>query len=965
MNTLKSAFISHSTTNDSYVAELESFLRRLGYTKVFNDVHSIQPDEQFWPSIEQGIRGHDDLIVVITTASAVSDWVRREVEFARSLNKIIIPIWIEDCALPATFADRDVIDFRPSNRTKLIQRLSPPRFIHHAAEHFLGREPQLALLDEAWTNGTNVLSIIAWGGVGKTALITEWVQTRFIDKQWKTDDGQPALASYFDWTFYDQGTRSLADGTEARTGSVGDFFEQALLFFDDPSPNLPGKGRRLANLIRQQRSLLILDGVEPLQQPPGHPQAGRLLDPDLRDLLAALAQSNPGLCLLTSRQALTDLHSLRRTAHKEHELEDLPVPIAILLLRQLQIKGTDQELAGASEKFGCHALSLTLLGRYLFDAHSGDIARTDRIRDLQHADILTREDRHRTAWLILETYENWLATAQADGNPKTLAILRLTGLFDRTATADCLAALPAEPIIPGLTNAICGMADDEWNILLKRLERAHLIKLRELQSDRSSSSVPRLAFDAHPLLREYFAKRLKLTQPEAFKTAHSLLFDHLCQSTEDRPDTLEKLQPLYDAVYHGCLSNRHEESRSKVYRDRILRGTSHDGFFSTRKLGAYNADLAALAAFFDKPWTRINPNLSPANQTWLMNQAVIRLRAIGRLSDATEVTAIPGYIEAPDNEWKGDALSAMSANNLCVLNSKLGDLDGAIFYGHKAIQFADKSNHKSWPYITRSMTADALLNRGKRNEAELLFAEAEIIQAKREPKYPYLYSLPGACYADFLLSQSERVTWSVILKIFDPSRDSLPYLVEELANTGKRSRMWFDWRSPNDSIGSIGYDYLILSRFHLYKTILSLNNEIFIADVLPRDSPTPPEPLSEVVKIVISHFREANQLEDLPRALLTAALYHGTLGENLEETERLLEEAQQISERGPMPLYLADVHLHRARLFGRLPKNERQTKFPEIDPKAELAEARRLIEKHGYWRRKEELEDAETAAINW
>lgn len=29
-------------------------------------------------------------------------------------------------------------------------------------------------------------------------------------------------------------------------------------------------------------------------------------------------------------------------------------------------------------------------------------------------------------------------------------------------------------------------------------------------------------------------------------------------------------------------------------------------------------------------------------------------------------------------------------------------------------------------------------------------------------------------------------------------------------------------------------------------------------------------------------------------------------------------------------------------------KDERQAKFPDIDPKAELAEARRLIEKHGY-----------------
>ena len=38
-----------------------------------------------------------------------------------------------------------------------------------------------------------------------------------------------------------------------------------------------------------------------------------------------------------------------------------------------------------------------------------------------------------------------------------------------------------------------------------------------------------------------------------------------------------------------------------------------------------------------------------------------------------------------------------------------------------------------------------------------------------------------------------------------------------------------------------------------------------------------------------------------------------------------------------MPLYLADIHLHRARLFR---------------DQAELAQARDLIEKHGYGRRR-------------
>ena len=54
-----------------------------------------------------------------------------------------------------------------------------------------------------------------------------------------------------------------------------------------------------------------------------------------------------------------------------------------------------------------------------------------------------------------------------------------------------------------------------------------------------------------------------------------------------------------------------------------------------------------------------------------------------------------------------------------------------------------------------------------------------------------------------------------------------------------------------------------------------------------------------------------------------------------------------------MRLFLADIHLHRARLFFR------ETVYPWESPHADLAEARRLIEKHGYRRRKEELEDAE------
>jgi hypothetical protein len=59
-----------------------------------------------------------------------------------------------------------------------------------------------------------------------------------------------------------------------------------------------------------------------------------------------------------------------------------------------------------------------------------------------------------------------------------------------------------------------------------------------------------------------------------------------------------------------------------------------------------------------------------------------------------------------------------------------------------------------------------------------------------------------------------------------------------------------------------------------------------------------------------------------------------------------------------MKLFLADIHLHRARLFFRVKP------YPWKSRQDDVAEARKLIEQCGYWRRKEELEDAERAILN-
>ena len=92
-----------------------------------------------------------------------------------------------------------------------------------------------------------------------------------------------------------------------------------------------------------------------------------------------------------------------------------------------------------------------------------------------------------------------------------------------------------------------------------------------------------------------------------------------------------------------------------------------------------------------------------------------------------------------------------------------------------------------------------------------------------------------------------------------------------------------------------------------------------------------------------------------PLGLLTRAWLRSLTGPRTgpESAKSDLDEAWEIAERGPMPLFLADIHLYRARLFLR------DKPYPWQSLQHDLAEARRLIVKHGYLRRKEELEDAE------
>ena len=89
------------------------------------------------------------------------------------------------------------------------------RRLPRVGEHLFGREHELALLDGAWADEeTNIISLVAWGGVGKSALVKHWLARM-------TGDKFRGAGRVYGWSFYSQGTRE-------GEASADQFFAEAL-----------------------------------------------------------------------------------------------------------------------------------------------------------------------------------------------------------------------------------------------------------------------------------------------------------------------------------------------------------------------------------------------------------------------------------------------------------------------------------------------------------------------------------------------------------------------------------------------------------------------------------------------------------------------------------------------------------------------------------------------------------------
>jgi hypothetical protein len=346
-----------------------------------------------------------------------------------------------------------------SGRRRFAERWIPePEFV----EHFVGRAEELARLDRwAADPDVNLIAVTAWGGAGKTTLVTHWAQQR------KGSPGRP-VRGIFAWSFY-------ADASAERWAA-------SLLEWAEEEFGLQIKPMRLAErvlaLLRKLPLLLVLDGLEIVQEGPAGEGFGRLLDGTLREVLAGICRARQaGLIVLTSRFPFADLESFDGTTARMLEVPAFTLAEGAKLIAA---EGGDwlaekerRELVAAVDG---HALAVGVLAGLLADhLPSSELAALRQ--ELSNAGRT-----HARVAKVLQFYSEKLS-------PADRYLVAAVSLFAHPVSANAVLTVGRHPAFQNRLRSLNGQDVEE-------AVRARLTGLVSLH--------PNGTLSAHPLVRDSF-----------------------------------------------------------------------------------------------------------------------------------------------------------------------------------------------------------------------------------------------------------------------------------------------------------------------------------------------------------------------------------------------------------------------------------------------------------------------------
>ena len=439
----------------------------------------------------------------------------------------------------------------PAGRPFAVPPLAPPatpasdlpaKWVHETSndEKFTGRDDEIARLDR-WVRDAAVraLGVSAVGGTGKTALIGHWLKKT---PGWRS---RP-FAGLFAWSFYQN--RDAGEFLKR-------FLEWARETFRTPEPSDDTKlvAAALA-VLRTHPLVLVLDGLEVLQEGPDDTRYGSFLDGDLRELLAALCQrDHRSLAVLTSRFVFADLDRFLGTAFHQLELRGLAPDNGASLLEELGVRGPAAEREHVSEHLDGHPLGLRVF-----------------------ADALPDEDRDQPRQFLDESFHVGALPEGASLNDKLRRLLvfyeeKLPVVQVRILGIVSLFRAPvADETVLRLARGMFGEAlpdDATLSTELRQLQTGGILTREPIEGGHGSA--------CHPILRDHFRAVLLGTGADTGRRAADLLTGHadlLTKPSAGRPQSVKEIEPMLLAI-ELLLDAGDFKAADELYRDRLKNGS--------------------------------------------------------------------------------------------------------------------------------------------------------------------------------------------------------------------------------------------------------------------------------------------------------------------------------------------------------------------------------------------------------
>lgn len=584
------------------------------------------------------------------------------------------------------------------------------RWVHETTDDdkFTGRDEEQSRLDR-WVRdpAIRVIGVCAVGGTGKTALVGHWLKNT---KGWQA---RP-FAGLFGWSFYQE-------------RDSGEFLRELLLWahetFDieelDENTNLVTAA---LTLLRERPLVVVLDGLEVLQDVTGEERHGTFLDGVLRELLGGLcAQDHGSLAVLTSRIVFADLERHIGTAFHQFELGGLPEELGAALLGELAVRGTNAERVDVTRRLEGHPLGLRVFAEAI----------PDEQRDQPVAFL---EEAFRTGKLdpdapLSGKVLRLLTFYQEKLPPTQVRLLSIVALFRSPV---------AEETVVRLAHGLFGEKDGgtlpDDSVLGRELALLHARGVLSHEPIEGGHG-----YACHPILRDHFRRVLLGAGAETAQQAANLLQG---EPASEEPRSVKEIEPVLDAV--GLLLDAGEFKAA----DQLCGGRLEDGRLLLNLPAAAEGLCCALGFVGDGPRRKqCEEKLSRRRLGFYLNDVGLFAGCAGHYELAARFFADRAALAREMDDAPNLSVGLQNRANLSVFEGQLADASESLA---EARDLALRLRDEEEMCDTLAYLGWVRTFLGRVRAAAQDFAAANALEKKNDPDDRELYGYCGTQWEDML-----------------------------------------------------------------------------------------------------------------------------------------------------------------------------------------------------------------------